>query len=270
MRRVIDAHIHYFVDNEYFIRTAKAAGYENPIDQLRAEYKANGVERAIIMGNHKLENQRDYPEFTNFCAGLEAEELTRNGMDAMLGPLEERVRDERCVGIKIYAGYCQTYVGDPIYDPVYELAMRYDKPVAVHMGATAGSWGRLRYSQPLTLDEPASRFPKVRFVMCHFGNPFLADAAAVMDKCHNVTADLSGLLDGDVNIDEYMEEQAGYVQILKSWIAYVNSYDRFMYGTDWPLIGSEKYIDFISRIIPEKHHEKVFFDNANRIYGLGL
>ena len=106
--------------------------------------------------------------------------------------------------------------------------------------------------------------------MCHFGNPFLADAAAVMDKCPNVAADLSGLLEGDTVIEDYMEEQAGYVQMLKSWIAYVSSYDRFMYGTDWPLIDTARYVDFISRIIPKKHHEKVFFDNANRIYGLGL
>lgn len=268
--RIIDAHIHWF-SNQYFDGAARKAGYSSPSEQLCAEYAKYGVERAIVMGNHSLKKQNtDYPAFTSFCAGLEAEDFATIGMAEMYGDLERRVQDENCVGIKIYAGYCQVDVGDPVYDPVYELAQSRGLPVAVHMGATAGHWGRLRYSHPLTLDEPASRFPRVQFVMCHFGNPFLAEAAAVMEKNPNVAADLSGLLEGDTVIEEYMAEQAGYVQLLKTWIAYVNSYDRFMYGTDWPLIDTGRYVDFISRIIPEKHHEKVFFENANRIYKLGL
>jgi predicted TIM-barrel fold metal-dependent hydrolase len=29
-------------------------------------------------------------------------------------------------------------------------------------------------------------------------------------------------------------------------------------------------MEFVAHIIPERHHDKVFFDNANRIYQLGL
>jgi len=43
-----------------------------------------------------------------------------------------------------------------------------------------------------------------------------------------------------------------------------------MYGTDWPIVNLGEYIDFIKEVIPQEHWDKVFFDNANRIYRLGL
>ena len=36
------------------------------------------------------------------------------------------------------------------------------------------------------------------------------------------------------------------------------------------LVTDMEYIGFIRRLVPETHWEPVFFDNANRIYGLGL
>ena len=88
--------------------------------------------------------------------------------------------------------------------------------------------GRLKYSHPLTLDDAASAFPDVQFVMCHFGNPFLSEAAAVMEKNPNVAADLSGLLDGVTELDGYFARQSGYVDQLRTWMNYVDDDSRFM------------------------------------------
>ncbi len=46
------------------------------------------------------------------------------------------------------------------------------------------------------MDEVAVDFPGVRFVLAHFGNPWLIDAAEVLFKNANVWADLSGLFVG--------------------------------------------------------------------------
>jgi hypothetical protein len=43
-----------------------------------------------------------------------------------------------------------------------------------------------------------------------------------------------------------------------------------MYGTDWPLANVNDYISFVKGFIPEAHWDDVFFNNANRIYKLGL
>ena len=180
------------------------------------------------------------------------------------------MKRETCCGVKLYPGYNRLWLSDPVYQPIYELAARYGKPVAVHMGLTAFPGAHLKYAHPLTLDEVAADHKHTRFVMCHFGNPFLESAAAVVEKNPNVAADLSGLLEGRVDIDSYFQEQAGYASLLTTWLTAIGQWDDIMYGTDWPIVNLEEYIRFIQRLVPERHWEKVFFQNANRIYGLGL
>ena len=119
---------------------------------------------------------------------------------------------------------------------------------------------------PETLDEAAADFPRTRFVMCHFGNPWLMDAAAVVEKNENVAADLSGLLEGKFDIPEFLEEQSGYISTLKTWLAYIRDYDKLMFGTDWPLANYEDYIEITKQLIPEKYWETVFYQAAERIY----
>ena len=125
-------------------------------------------------------------------------------------------------------------------------------------------------SDYLGLDEAAADFPRTRFVMCHFGNPFLEAAAAVLEKNPNVCADLSGLLEGRADLDRYFVERAGYVGLLRTWMDYLGCWDRFLYGTDWPIVNLAEYRDYVTRIVPEERRPAVFFDNANRVYGLGL
>ena len=105
--------------------------------------------------------------------------------------------------------------------------------------------------------------------MCHFGNPFLDAAAAVVEQNPNVAADLSGLLEGRVDLKAYFREQAGYVTLLKTWLTAIGRWDDLLFGTDWPIVNLGEYIAFIQALVPEKYWEQVFFQNANRIYGLG-
>ena len=39
---------------------------------------------------------------------------------------------------------------------------------------------------------------------------------------------------------------------------------------DWPLVNISRYSSFLSEVIPARFWEGVFFENANRIYRLGL
>ena len=43
-----------------------------------------------------------------------------------------------------------------------------------------------------------------------------------------------------------------------------------MYGTDWPIVNLGECVEFIERLIPERHWERISFLNANRIFHLGL
>ena len=272
--KIIDAHLHFFRERDWAEEAARSVGHENSIDHLRQVYRELDMIHGVIMGNGGLDlEHHQYPaDLFHYCVGLDSSLLT--GGEVSLGELPDRIEAHlqrpSCCGVKLYPGYNKMPLSDPLYGPVYELAARYDKPVAVHMGLTANAQAHLKYCHPLALDEVAADHPHTRFVMCHFGNPFLESAAAVLAKNPNVAADLSGLLEGRVDLEQYFSEQSGYVFLLKSWLAAAGGWDCLMYGTDWPIVNLGEYIGFICRLVPEKHWEKVFFENANRIYGLGL
>ena len=262
--QIIDAHIHFF-ENPHFDELALRAGHENTEANLRESFLRNGVVRAVVMGNRDPGN---YPDFCSYCVGLDSQSF--DDPAEALGQVEKHLRSPGCVGLKLYPGYNRQYVSDPLYRPFLALARDRGMPVAIHTGATSRSSGMLKYSHPLTIDEVAAEWPDVQFVLCHFGNPWVIDAAAVVSKNPNVAADLSGILEGAASLSDLRRDYGGYIAHLSTWLEYCGRWDNLLYGTDWPLAGIPGYIEFVSHIVPEKHHDKVFFENANRVYQLGL
>ena len=107
------------------------------------------------------------------------------------------------------------------------------------------------------------------------GEVFTYQADASIKAASTIKIPLLALLmkdaeEGRVDLDAYFREQAGYAGLLKTWITAISPWDKLMYGTDWPIVNLGEYIGFIKGLVPEQHWEKIFFDNANRIYGLGL
>ena len=185
---IIDAHLH-FKRESYFDRIALAAGHENTESHLKGEYERLSIKGGVVMGNEPLENTSvKYPDCLCYCVGIGGAQGTVHIEANKLSLIEEHLRRADCVGVKLYPGYQYFYVYEDFLSPLYELAAKYDKPVAVHTGLTAGSNAYLKYSHPLVIDEAAAKFPKVNFVMCHFGEPWFTDAVAVMEKNANVTA----------------------------------------------------------------------------------
>lgn len=265
--KIIDSHLHFWPSSPYFDEIAKNSGDLNTEAHLRGLYSSLGISGGIVMGNRGIDlKEHQYPEYLRYCIGIEGNSSASLSEEKISDLAEQHLKRKECVGIKLYPGYSPIYVTDPRLEPLYALAAKYHKPVAVHMGLTAGSNALLKYSHPLTLDEAAVLHPQVQFVMCHFGNPWLMDAAAVLEKNENVAADLSGLLVGRVTTQKLIETQNGYLEALKTWTAYIENYDKFMFGTDWPLANYSDYIAFTQMIIPEQHWDKVFYGNAERIY----
>jgi len=273
--KIVDAHLHLFpTDEEWAEQAAQQVGHHNDWDHLREVYGQLDIVHGVVMGNRSLEvGYHQYPkDLFHYCVGLDSALMEGGERPAadLADRVEEHLKREECCGVKLYPGYNKIWLSDPLYQPIYDLAARYDKPVAVHMGLTAHARAHLKYCHPLALDEVAADHRKTRFVMCHFGNPFLESAAAVVEKDPNVATDLSGLLEGRVDLDRYFQEQAGYAGLLRTWLTAIGCWDKVMYGTDWPIVNLEEYIRFIQRLVPEEHWEKVFFSNAVKIYGLQL
>lgn len=267
--KIIDAHLHVGED-VYFDEIARAAQHENSMEHLEEQYRIHGILHGIVMGNLPVEDVNPrYAPFHSYCVGLDSRLCAMDNIEGSLPYIERHLQNKQCVGIKLYPGYSYFYVFDDKLAPLYELAMKYNKPVAVHTGLTATENALLKYSHPMVLDEAATKFRNVQFIMCHFGEPWFTDAVAVMEKNPNVAADLSGMLEGKIpDFAAFLEKKCFYIEQLKGWLSYLDSYDRFMFGTDWPLANLGDYIAFTKAIIPETAWEKVFYQNAVRFYHL--
>lgn len=204
------------------------------------------------------------PQGMSLCLGINPHTLNERS----LAEMEELIKGSGVIaGMKLYAGYYHFYINDPVYDPIYALAEKYDLAVAVHSGDTYSDRGLLKYSQPLCVDELAVKRPDLRIVICHMGVPWVFDACEVAAKNRNVYVDLSGMLVGDADFVRRMTTEPLIVDRCRQALAFLDDYDKVLFGTDWPLAPMGAYIDFCKKLIPTPAHEKVFYENALKVYG---
>jgi len=207
------------------------------------------------------------PPGMSLCLGINPHTLNKKS----LAKTEEMIINSPCiVGMKIYAGYYHVDITDSIYDPIYELAEKYNKTIVIHTGETYSDRGLLKFSHPLRVDDLAVAHPGIRIVACHMGAPWVFDACEVAAKNPNVYIDISGILVGD---NKYITKQAANPLLLDRYrqaLVFLDKYDKVIYGTDWPLAPMGIYLDFCKKLIPAEYHENVFYENAVRVYNLSL
>lgn len=283
INRIIDAHIHLF-GHEGMARLCGGSGHEPNVGHLMAEFSRLNIKGAVVMGSSRgggdtvkkaglfdLEGMADpfdyhYPKNLGFCMGVNPEGLVPAAVKETVADFRRVAKSPYAVGIKLYPGYNHAAISDESYFPILELAEELNLPVAVHTGDTASPTGRLRFSHPLTVDDAAAMFPRVNFIMCHFGNPWAMDAAEVCKNKPNVYADLSGLAVGMPDRDAFLERYKGYVEYLRTWLGFLDSYEKVMWGTDWPLVNLERYIEIMAEIVPAWAHDQFFYKTAADVY----
>jgi hypothetical protein len=184
--------------------------------------------------------------------------------------LEDGLKSQQYRCIKIYLGYTYRYAYDLRYEPVYRLAQKYDVPVVFHTGDTNSTRAKLKFADPLTIDEVAVEHPKVNFVIAHCGNPWIESAAEVAYKNPNVYVECSALLIG--NLDQMPKEKVDtYVVRPIAWVfGYLEDPKKMMFGTDWPLVSIKPYVEAYKRAIPREHWRAVFHDNAARVFKMSV
>lgn len=197
---------------------------------------------------------------TIYCAGVR-ERPDVAGLERGL-----QSRDYRC--IKIYLGYTHQYAYDPAYEPVYALAEKYDVPVIFHTGDTDSTRAKLKYADPLTIDEVAVDHPRVTFVIAHLGNPWIQSAAEVAYKNPNVYLDGSALLLGDMSKLPRDQVERYVVEPISWAFGYVENPEKLMFATDWPLADIPAYAAAFRRAIPRQYWQQVFHDNAVKVFRL--
>lgn len=254
--QVIDAHVHTSFDGS----ENKEAEITYSREGILREFRASNIVGAVSMMG------RD-------GSGYDAE-LAKRGVTYCVGisekpdykAVEAGIKSGKYGCIKIYLGYIHKFAADVMYSPAYALAEKYGVPVVFHTGDIWDQDGKLKYADPMTIDEVAVDHRKVTFVIAHIGNPWIQTAAEVAYKNPNVYLEGSAMVVGDLDRFTAAQLDEQVVKQLRWVFNYIENPKKLMFGTDWPLVPIDQYLDVFLRAIPVEHWEKVFHDNAVRVY----
>ncbi|PYK12716.1 MAG: hypothetical protein DME65_03435 [Verrucomicrobia bacterium] len=182
--------------------------------------------------------------------------------------LTQLLLGDRVVGLKFYLGYEEYSPNDERLYQLYEYCEKHAVPIMFHTGVLeAGSSGLLEYSHPLQVDRVATRFPNLTIVMAHMGNPWLIDCAAVLAKNENVYADMSAFFAENKSITAHDVEV--FKQRMEQVRVFLYSYDKFLFGTDYPLYSQKEYLGAVEALdMQSDEHERVMYANAARVFGI--
>lgn len=261
---IIDCHTHV---NNYHDESVDAL--TGCVQKLLQSMRRNRIDVSLVLTSYKVvpgrpstravvDATRDI-ENLHVVAGISWKNFTQADVDDLRALLEQRA----IKGLKIYPGYEPFYPADPKLAPAYQLAEEFDVPVMIHTGDTYAPTGKVKYSHPLNVDEVAVDFPRVKFLICHLGNPWFRDCMEVVYKNDNVYADISGLVLGDFSdrFEEYMRKQ------LQEMLLWGMNPKKVLYGTDWPISTMESYIGFMEELkLPLKDKQLLFYENAAELF----
>ncbi len=271
----VDAHVH----PTRFSRLGPAFAERNRIDfspaGLLREMDSHGIGAGVFLGPRLAPSPEDgLREVADVYRSSGGRLLPTGTVDPTRGP-EEVERVLRLLsaspvplrGVKLYPGYRPFDVADPRLEPVYAWAERARCPVFVHQGDTSDPDGLLRYVRPVLLDEVAVRWRGVRFVLCHFGNPWMEEAAAVVYKNPNVWVDTSGLLNPFA--ERYPDQLRRMRARLGHAILACGGVERVLYGSDWPISSLADALSLVTGLpFSEPDREAILGGNARRLLGL--
>jgi hypothetical protein len=170
--------------------------------------------------------------------------------------LVKLVKDYGMKGLKLLPPYQHFYPNDTAIYRLYEKAQELKIPVVFHTGTSVFQQARLKYANPLYLDDVAIDFPDLTIVQAHGGRGLWYDTAFFLARRHkNIYIDISGL--PPQNLLRYFPDLEKIA-------------DKVLFGSDWPGIPSiRKNIEVIQKLLlKEETKRKIIRENAKKILRL--
>lgn len=167
-------------------------------------------------------------------------------------------------GFKFHPSEQGFYPNDRMAYVLYEVIAEYGLPALFHTGQTGVGAGvpgglgvRLKYSNPMFLDDVAVDFPTMPIIMAHPSFPWQDEALAVATHKPTCYIDLSGWS------PKYFPTNL---------VQYTNSLlkNRMLFGSDFPVITPDRWIaDFEKLPIKPEVRPLVMKENALKLLKLG-
>ena len=167
--------------------------------------------------------------------------------------LDELVNDFGFRGLKLYPTYQYFFINDPIIYPIYAKAQEFGLPVSIHTGSSILKGSRIKYGDPLFVDDVAVDFPELILLMCHCGRPFWYKKSFYFARFHtNIYMELSGIPPK---------------KLLEIFPRIESVQDKLVYGSDWPTVVTIKEnIQEINKLdLSDTTKKKILGANAAKI-----
>jgi hypothetical protein len=170
--------------------------------------------------------------------------------------LENLVRNYGFRGLKLYPTYQYYYPNDAMMYPLYSKAQDLGIPISLHIGSSVFTGARLKYGDPIYLDDVAVDFPDLALLQCHSGRPLWYQKAFSLARLHkNIYMEISGLPPKKI-LDYFPElERISH---------------KVIYGSDWPGVPTMKEnIQAIRDLqISEESVRKILGKNGASLLGI--
>ena len=167
-------------------------------------------------------------------------------------------------GFKFHPTLQEFFPNDRSAYPLYEAIAEARLPALFHTGHSGIGTGlpgggglRLKYSNPLCLDDVAADFPELPIVLAHPSFPWQDEAISICLHKANVWIDLSGWS------PKYFPPQL---------VQYANTQlrEKVLFGSDFPLLTPERWLaDFEQAPFRDEVRPLILKENAARLLGLG-
>lgn len=272
---IIDCHVHLNMYDKIRSHARKFMSLENRLDALLENMNKNNIDYSIVISSYKVDANR--PSTSQIIDIVNKNENIRkrigivtgftidNHTDEDLRQYKTWLKDRIIIGIKLYCGYEHYFPYDRRYQKVYDICTEYGVPIMIHTGDAYSSTAKLRYAHPLNVDDIAVDNPELGIVMCHLGNPWIADCQEVLYKNSNVYSDISGLVVGDFR----SPSTARYLSQINDLLNYVGKPHHLLYGSDWPISNMGSYLTFVRKLgLDKDSYDLMMSRNSRNIFRL--
>jgi predicted TIM-barrel fold metal-dependent hydrolase len=269
-----DQHGHLALDDELNAAAAKyfkGDPYDPTVPEIAADYRNLNMAAVVFTvdaeaatGHAALSNE----EIADLAAHHSDVLIPFGSIDPARGQdgvrAARRLVEEHGVrGFKFHPSLQDFLPNDPAVYPLYEELQALGVPALFHTGQTgigAGLPGgrgiKLRYSDPMLLDDVAADFPGLTIILAHPSVPWQDSAISIATHKANVYIDLSGWS------PKYFPPQL--VRAANSLLK-----TKVLFGSDYPLLRPERWVqDFEALEIKDDVRPLIMKENAIRALGL--
>jgi uncharacterized protein len=173
------------------------------------------------------------------------------------------IKDYGVRGFKFHPSVQDFFPNDRMAYPLYEVIAEAKLPALFHTGQTgvgAGTRGgggiRLKYSNPIHLDDVAADFPDMPIIAAHPSFPWQEEALSVATHKPQVYIDLSGW------------SPKYFPPIL---VQYANTLlkEKILFGSDYPVLAPERWMEEFDKLpIKPEVRPLILKENAARLLKL--